>query len=131
MITTKKTAQGFTLFEIMIAVAILGGLIALFYPMITRYQKRAAISTANLTLGQIQQAINMFKTDTGQYPASLQDLIRKPSDPKIAAKWVSEYADEKLIDKPEIEYRRTPGAKHPYELTFTIEGVDEPLSVWK
>lgn len=133
MITTKKVSGGFTLFEIMIAIAILGGLIAVFYPMITRYQKRGAIQTADLTLEQIKNAINMYKMDMGQYPDSLQDLIRKPSDPKVAAKWTSEYADEKLVEKPELEYRKTPGGKHPYELDYILEDYPdvEPISVWK
>ncbi len=133
MITTKKTSEGFTLFEIMIAIAILGGLIALFYPMITRYQKRAAVQTATLALSQLKNHINLYKTDTGQYPNSLQDLVRKPSDPKVAAKWVTAYADEKDIDKPELQYKRTPGGKHPYELTFALEDYPdiEPISVWK
>jgi len=131
MITIKKTSQGFTLFEIMIAIAILGGLMALFYPIIRNYQKRAAVQTADMTLTQLKTAINLYKTDTGQYPNSLQDLVRKPSAPKAAAKWVSEYATEELVEKPELEYRRTPQGKHPYELDYIIEGQEEPRSAWK
>jgi len=131
IITQQNTKDGFTLFEIMIAIAIIGGLIALFYPAIRRYQARAAIKTAHLTLGQIRNAIDLYKTDTGQYPTALQDLVRKPSDPKTAQKWVSPYAEEDIIDKEELSYRRTPGAKHAYELTYTLEEVEEPITVWK
>jgi len=131
MTTTQKAKEGFTLFEIMIAIAIIGGLLAIFYPAIQRYRAQARVKTAKLTLGQIKNAIDLFQADTKQYPTNLQDLIRKPSDPKIAAKWAAPYADEDLVEDENIMYRRTQGGKHPYELTYTIEDMEEPIDVWK
>ena len=133
MVLSKKITKkdGFTLFEIMIAIAILGGLLALFLPMYRRMQTRGEIQTAKLTLGQIRNAISLYKTDIGEYPSRLQDLVRKPTDAKAAAKWLSAYAEESLIEKEEIRYRKTPGGKHPYELTITLEDVEEPISAWK
>ena len=129
--TQKTTKDGFTLFEILIAIAIIGGLIALFYPMIQRYRTRANIQTAQLKLGQIKQAVDLFKMDIGEYPSNLQDLVRKPTVPQLAQKWVSSYIDSTLIEDPAIRYRKTPGGKNPYELTYTLEEAEAPLSVWK
>jgi len=133
MILSKKTTRrdGFTLFEIMIAIGVLAAIMAILYPMIQQYRVRAEIQTAELSLSQIKRAIQLYKSDIGEFPNRLADLVRKPSDAKAADKWVSPYIDESLIEKEEIRYRKTPGGKHPYELTYTSEYRDEPISAWK
>jgi len=133
MILTKKITKrdGFTLFEIMIAIGILAAIMAILYPMIQQYRVRAEIQTAQLTLGQIKRAISLYKQDIGELPNRLADLVRKPTDPKAASKWVSPYIDEALIEKEEIRYRKTPGGKNPYELTYTSEYKEEPISAWQ
>jgi len=132
MILSKKTKRdGFTLFELMIALMVLGGIMALLYPMIQNYRISAELRTTKMALSQLKNAISIYKGDIGEYPNKLQDLVRKPADPKAAAKWVSAYVDESHIDKEELQYRRTPGGKHPYELTHTSEYSEEPISVWQ
>jgi prepilin-type N-terminal cleavage/methylation domain-containing protein len=80
-------AQGFTLIELMVALAIVALLISIAAP---RYAGR--INTAEETvlrqdLSVMRDAIDKHYADAGQYPASLEELVAKryiraiPSDP--------------------------------------------------
>ncbi len=134
----KTKSQGFTLIEIMIAVAIVGLLAGLSSVGIWRYLKRARKKTTEVRLKQIRTSIATYNLDMGKNPTRLEDLIRKPSDPKLAARWSGPYGvedPEDLEDSYEnrIQYKLTPGGAHPYELFSYGEegpGGEERIDVW-
>jgi len=91
----KHAKSGFSLMEILIAIAILGLIGAVVGPGLMNYLRKARVSSAKMDLKTIQQQIDMFKVDVGEYPAKLDDLVKRPRDPKVAAKWMGGTAPKK------------------------------------
>ncbi|MBT0569281.1 prepilin-type N-terminal cleavage/methylation domain-containing protein [Curvibacter sp. CHRR-16] len=60
--------HGFTLIELMIAVAIVGILVAVAMPSYTEYTRRAQRANARTTLLQTAQWMERAATSTGSYP---------------------------------------------------------------
>lgn len=70
---------GMTLIEIMIVLAILGSLAALLLPRFTGAADKAKVKEAKIQMGQLIQALQMYKTDCNRYPESLSGLTQKDS----------------------------------------------------
>jgi general secretion pathway protein G len=74
--------HGFTLMEVMIAVAILGILAGIAVPNYISYKEKARITTAQKDIQDIAFKVLEFKSDTGVFPATLtvigQDGRRDP-----------------------------------------------------
>jgi general secretion pathway protein G len=139
---TRIAKPGFTLFEIIIVMVVIGGMMAFIVPQIFNYLKQSKVKSAKMELRGIQQAIVLYKSDTGKYPTKLRDLIKRPQDPAIRGKWSEggylgkeeepvDPWDERYVYKP-----LQPGAKHAYELySFGPNGrsaaKDERIDVWE
>ena len=78
---------GFTLIEILIVISIIGILITLAQPSFQRAVTAAREATLKENLFVLRDVIDQFYADTGNYPASLSDLVDKgyirriPKDP--------------------------------------------------
>jgi general secretion pathway protein G len=72
---TKRfpSARGFTLMEIMIAVAIVGILAGIAVPSYVGYKERAIITTVLKEIQDIAFRVQVFRSDTGSFPATLAD----------------------------------------------------------
>lgn len=71
--------HGFTLIEIMIVVVIIGLLAGLVAVNLIPQAEKAKRTAARASMKQIENALEMYKLDTGKYPGSdsgLQELIR-------------------------------------------------------
>lgn len=68
--------RGMTLIEIMIVLAILGGIMALLLPRLTGQLDKAKSKEARIQMGQIVNAISMYYTDCGKNPSSLENLVK-------------------------------------------------------
>ena len=66
--------RGFTLLELLIALAVLSLLSAMAVPAYDRYVERARIGQAVADIGQIDMEIEKFLARNFDYPASLADL---------------------------------------------------------
>lgn len=140
---TRMLRPGFTLFEVIIVMVIIGAMMALIFPQINNYLKQSRIRSAKMELQTISQAITLYKADTGKYPTKLRDLIKRPQDPTIKGKW-SEGGylggkEEEPVDPWDERYvykALQPGSKHPYELySFGPNGRsaprDERIDAWE
>ncbi|QDK37430.1 type II secretion system major pseudopilin GspG [Bdellovibrio sp. NC01] len=71
--------KGMTLIEIMIVLAILGGIMTLLLPRLTGQMEKAKVKEARIQMSQIVNALSMYYTDCGKYPQSLEGLVTQDS----------------------------------------------------
>lgn len=96
-----------TLIEIMIVIAIIGGLAAVLLPQFTGAQDKAKAKQAKIQLAQIVNALNMYYTDCGTYPSGFDGLVEEPSE------------DECDSWGPDPYLKKTP--KDPWKREFVYE----------
>lgn len=89
--------KGMTLIEIMIVLAIIGGISALLLPRITGQRDKAKVSEAKIQMGQLVSALSMYYNDCGKYPATLDGLVK--NDPNCS-NWGPEPYVRKEIKDP-------------------------------
>jgi len=83
-------AAGFTLLEIMVVVFILGLLATLVAPRIMGRTDEARHTKAVADMKAIEQALNLYRLDTGGYPTTeqgLDALVHKPATPPVPRTW--------------------------------------------
>jgi len=68
--------KGFTLVEMMVAVAVIGVLTAMLVPQVGQMLERSKISRTAAELVSIAHAMDLYLTDTASYPPSVSDLGR-------------------------------------------------------
>ena len=76
----RRLAQGFTLIELMIVVAVVGILSAIAYPSYTEYVRRGHRADARAGLLQAQQWLERAATATGTYPTNLPSALTWTAD---------------------------------------------------
>jgi general secretion pathway protein G len=82
--------RGFTLIEILVVTVILGLLIALVAPKILGRTDDARLTATKAQIRNIEQALHLYKLDTGLYPSTEQELdalVRKPAVGPIPQRW--------------------------------------------
>jgi general secretion pathway protein G len=100
---TQRTQRGFTLIEIMVVIAILGILAALIVPKIMSRPDEARRVAAKQDIGAVMQALNLYKLDSGRYPANdqgLRALVEKPSTDPVPNNWKAGGYLERLPNDP-------------------------------
>lgn len=136
----RNVREGFTLIEILIAIAIIAIAAVMVGPNLYKYVSGAGETATKSNLRTIKLSIDQFYLDMGEYPDKLRDLIKKPSDEKFAKKWKERYLDTNEVPVDGWKhafYYKKPGEKgHPYELSsYGPNGKGAPknewISVWK
>ena len=82
--------EGFTLIEIMVVIIILGLLVAIVAPKILGRTDDARITATKLQIRQIEEALHLYKLDSGIYPVTeqgLDALVNKPTVGEIPMHW--------------------------------------------
>lgn len=86
----NRTAQGFTLIEIMVVVVIIGILSALIVPNVISRPDEARVAAATLGVQQIGNALELYRLDNGFYPSTdqgIEALVNEPADFPEPKKW--------------------------------------------
>ena len=127
--------KGFTLIEIMIAIAIIAIMAAVIGPGIFQYLETAKKSNAKSTIRVLEGAITLYQAQVGQLPANLRDLVKAPRDEKLRKKWEGPYLKQKEVPTDpwgnKYQYRVTPQGENPYELhSYGPKGKGTPKSEW-
>lgn len=84
----KKHAQGFTLIEILLVMAIIGMLAIMVAPNLFNQQAGAMRDVAQAEIATLSAALDMYRLDVGEYPDSLEGLMENDSD---RASWNGPY----------------------------------------
>ncbi|HVF35614.1 MAG TPA: type II secretion system major pseudopilin GspG [Candidatus Saccharimonadia bacterium] len=85
-----RRARGFTLIEIVIAVAILAILAAIVIPRVAGRVDDARVARAKSDVQALVTALNLYKLDNYQYPSTeqgLEALVAKPGGQPEARNW--------------------------------------------
>ena len=77
----ERKDAGFTLIEILLVVVIIGILAAVAVPRLGGRVGQSQIAAAKASVGAIGTAIDLYETDNGKLPESLQSLITKGAEP--------------------------------------------------
>ena len=75
-IHAARQRRGFTITEVVIAVAIMAILAAVTLPTVAGYLSRQKIESTATTLGDLQNSITTFKAKVGNYPSRLTHLAK-------------------------------------------------------
>ncbi|AFS53198.1 general secretion pathway protein GspG [Leptospirillum ferriphilum YSK] len=97
---SKRTQddRGFTLIEIMVVIFIIALLAALVVPKIIGRTEEAKRVSAKAQIREIENALNLYHLDNGNYPTTeqtLDALIKKPTTPPVP----NNYKDGGYISK--------------------------------
>lgn len=70
----KANRQGFTLIELLVVIVVIAVLAMIVIPRFTDSGKRSKEASLRSDLSQLRSAVATFQTDTGAFPATLNDL---------------------------------------------------------
>ena len=128
----SSVQEGFSIIELMVVIFIIGLLLAFIGTRVGGASEKAKLSTAKQQVRTLQEAIERFHDDTGEYPDALEDLARKPAG-EAAANWEGPYLKTVPKDpwKKKYQYQKTDGAEHDYELYSNGPKGKERISAWE
>ncbi len=112
LIAAKTRQKGFTLIELLVVLAIIGLLAGLVGPNVLRQLGGAKTKTAKVQIKDLEQSLEMYKLDVGQFPSSnegLEALVHKPGN---ADGWNGPYLKSGVPKDP---------WKHEYHYTYPGE----------
>jgi len=132
LVDGRVQKPGFTLMELIIAIAILGILAVIIGPRLIGLLGQAKDAKAKTELMVLKDGIMQYYSFKGNYPTNLIELVqgkRALVDPDK-----TNIKDGKILDpwdQPYV-YRLTKGGKHPFDL-YSLGDPDEPgrIDAWQ
>ena len=83
-----RTTQGFTLVELLLVLGILATLAAIVYPSLAGRSEQGKVGAAKLQISNIEEALDLYETENGNFPKNLNALQEQPGD---APNWKGPY----------------------------------------
>jgi general secretion pathway protein G len=94
-----RPAQGFTLLEMLIVLAIIGLLVGLVGPRLLERLDTSKVTTTETQIHMLRTALDTMRLDIGRYPSTeegLALLMNPPTDPDLRARWRGPYLEDAL-----------------------------------
>jgi general secretion pathway protein G len=140
--TTRHLRQaGFTLIELLVVLVIIGVLAALIVPNVLERADDARVTAARTDVGNIMQALKLYKLDNQRYPSAeqgLEALVVRPTAAPVPPNWKN-YVDKLPNDPWGHPYQyANPGLKGEIDV-FSLgadgqpggEGKDADIGSWQ
>ena len=108
-----RNSRGMTLMEILIVMAIIGTLMAFLIPSVISRLDKAKVGETKIAIGQAINALNLYYTDCGKYPASMDGLLKADPD---CSNW-----------GPEPYLKKAPKDAWNRDLIYSVEGSNYTL----
>jgi general secretion pathway protein G len=108
-----SSENGMTLMEILIVIAIIGGLAGLLVPRVLANQARANVKQTKLILQTVAEALGQYHSDCGKYPESLDGLSKSDGS---CSSW-----------GPVAYMNKVPKDAFGKELVYSVEGSEFTL----
>lgn len=135
-----KSQRGFTLMELLVVLAILGLLASLVGPQVLNTLGGAKVKTAGIQIKDLEQALEMYKLDTGRFPNTEEGLNALMKKPGRASGWNGPYLKSDVpLDPWSREYHyKYPGDRGELDI-YTYgqdgepggEGEDSDVGNWQ
>jgi general secretion pathway protein G len=100
LVNKARKQRGFTLIELMVVLAIIGILAALVVPSVLGRADDARVTAARTDVGNLAQALKLYKLDNQRFPTAeqgLQALVARPTAEPVPNNWKS-YLDKLPAD---------------------------------
>ena len=111
--------QGMTLIEILVVLVLIGIVMGILGGNFIGRGEKAKADAAKIEIGQIGQALDLYKLETGRYPSSSEGLQALVTAPAGATNWNGPYWKKSSIPKDPWgnDYRyASPGQKGAYDI---------------
>ncbi len=115
----RMPQRGMTLIEILVVLVLIGIVLGIVGGNFIGRGEKAKADAAKIEIGQIGQALDLYKLEIGRYPSSSEGLQALVTAPAGAANWNGPYWKKAQIPKDPWgnEYRYTsPGQKGAYDI---------------
>lgn len=100
MPTRSRAARGFTLLELLVVVLIIGLLTGIVGPRLMGQIGRSEVTAARAQIDALDKAVQAYRMDMGQYPASDQGLRALLAAPGGDARWRGPYLKGAVPNDP-------------------------------
>jgi general secretion pathway protein G len=114
----RGRANGFTLIELLVVFAILATLLTLAVPRYFASVDRSKEAVLKQNLATLRNALDQFHSDTGKYPESLDDLVKKRYLRTVPLDPITERTDSWVAQAPPADS----GATGIYDVRSGAEG---------
>ena len=128
-----------TLIEILVVLVLIGVVLGIVGGNFLGRGEKAKADAAKIEIGQIGQALDLYKLETGRYPTTQEGLQALISAPPGVANWNGPYWKKSAVPKDPWgnEYRyAAPGQSGPYDIVSNgadgkegADGVNKDVSV--
>jgi general secretion pathway protein G len=119
--------KGFTLFEILVVITIIGLMAGLVAPRIYRYLAGANLKTAKAQIESFGTALDIFRLDTSRYPTTEEGLAALREKPSGAEGWQGPYLQKEIPADPwkRPYIYKCPGEHGEYDIiSYGADGVE-------